>query len=298
MPPAFLMVAASLLFSLMGVCVKLASARYGAGEIVMYRGLIGMLVMALVARRQGDGLATRVPAMHFWRSLSGVCSLSLWFYSISGLPLATATTLNYMSSIWMAMFLIGGSVLMGAKRIDGRLTAAVLVGFVGVALVLRPTVDSRQAAYGFAGLLSGMLSAMAYLQVTALGRIGEPESRTVFYFSLGSALAGAATTAVTGQGFHGYTPGGAALLLAVGVLAAAAQLALTHAYARGKAMVNACLQYLGIVFAFAWGLLLFHDPVTAWAVGGILLIILAGLAATLLRSGSTPADSQHSLSES
>ncbi len=298
MPPTLLMVAATLLFSLMGVCVKFASSDYNAGEIVMYRGLIGMAVMAVVARAQGQGLATKVPAMHFWRSLSGVISLSLWFYSIGGLPLATAMTLNYMSSIWMAMFLIGGGVLMGAKRIDNRLIAAVLVGFVGVALVLRPTVDSRQAVYGFAGLISGMLSAMAYLQVTALGRIGEPETRTVFYFSTGGAIAGAVTAVASGQGFHSHTLRGAVLLIAVGVLAAGAQLALTGAYARGKAMVNACLQYLGIVFAFVWGLLLFHDPLTAWALGGITLIILAGLSATLLRANSTPADSQHSLSES
>ena len=62
--------------------------------------------------------------MHFWRSLSGVIALSLWFYSIGKLPLATAMTLNYMSSVWMALFLIGGAVLMGAaarrRPADGR----------------------------------------------------------------------------------------------------------------------------------------------------------------------------------
>src|SRR5690606_24628639 len=114
----------------------------------------------------------------------GVTALSLWFYAIGGLPLATAVTLNYMSSIWMALFLIGGAVMMGRSRVDWRLFATVLIGFAGVALVLRPTVEREQLWHGLVGLLSGMISAMAYLQLAALGRAGEPEYRTVFYFSV------------------------------------------------------------------------------------------------------------------
>ena len=186
-----LMVGASLLFSTMGVCVKLASAQYSAGEIVFYRGLIGALVIAALARVRGSSLRTAVPAMHFWRSASGVCSLRLWFYAIGNLPLATAMTLNYMSSVWMALFLLGGAVLLGAARVDGRLVATVLLGFAGVALVLRPTIEQDQLWHGLVGLLSGMIAAMAYLQVTALGRAGEPDDRIVFYFSLGGVVVGA-----------------------------------------------------------------------------------------------------------
>ena len=297
MPPALLMVVATLLFSLMGVCVKLASSEYGPGEIVMYRGLTGMLVMGGLLLANGGTIKTRVPAMHFWRSLSGVIALSLWFYSISHLPLPTAMTLNYMSSIWMALFLLGGAVLMGAQRIDGRLIAAILLGFLGVALILRPTFDSSQAWYGLAGLLSGMLSAVAYLQVTALGRAGEPETRTVFYFSGGGALVGALTALVLEGGFHAHSTRGALLLLGVGLSASAAQLCMTRAYAVGRPLVNACLAYLGIVFSCVWGLLLFADAISASAWFGIVLIIAAGLAATLLRASSTPVDSQHSVSE-
>ncbi len=291
------MVLATLLFATMGVCVKLASNEYGAGEIVFYRGLVGVLVIAALSRWQGQSLRTAVPGMHFWRSLSGVLALSLWFYSIGKLPLATAMTLNYMSSVWMALFLIGGGVLMGSARVDPRLVSAVLLGFCGVALVLRPTMDEQQLWYGLAGLLSGMLSALAYLQVTSLGRAGEPEYRIVFYFSLGGIAAGALTTLATGS-WHGHSLRGAALLLAVGLLATAAQLSMTRAYGRGKTLVNASLQYLGIVFSFLYGALLFGDALTPSALLGMSLIIVAGLAATLLRSRSTPADSQHSTLES
>jgi S-adenosylmethionine uptake transporter len=186
MSAPLLMICASFLFATMGVCVKLASARYGAGEIVMYRGLVGVAGMALVARASGVSLRTRVPGMHAWRSAVGVSALALWFYAIGRLPLATAVTLNYMSSVWMALFLIGGAVMVGAQRVDPRLVALVLVGFGGVALVLHPTLGQDQAWPGLVGLASGMLSALAYLQVTTLGRVGEPELRVVFYFSCGA----------------------------------------------------------------------------------------------------------------
>ena len=197
-----------------------------------------------------------------------------------------------------------GAVMLGGSRIDPRLIASVLVGFVGVALVLRPTIDRDQFWHGLAGLCSGVLSATAYLQVTALGRSGEPEYRIVFYFSMGGAIAGLLTTLAlkaVGQGGsqHGHSATGIALLLAVGLLATVAQLMMTRAYARGKTLVNASLQYSGILFSFVYGVLLFSDPVTLWAVAGITLIVAAGLSATLLRAKTTPVDSQnHAITES
>jgi len=300
MPAPALMVLATFLFATMGVCVKLASDLYAASEIVMYRGLVGSIMMALLSHRQGLSLKTSLPGMHLWRSISGVTSLCLWFYAIGKLPLATAMTLNYMSSVWMALFLLGGAVLMGARKLDWRLVAAVLLGFAGVALILRPTLDQQQLWHGLAGLLSGMIAAMAYLQVTALGRAGEPELRVVFYFSVGGCLAGALITAVGEGGLHAHSLWGAALLLAVGVLATTAQVCLTRAYGTGKPLVNACLQYLGIVFSFGYGMLLFKDALTWQATLGMVLIIGAGLAATLLRSRVPQAarDSQFNPAES
>jgi S-adenosylmethionine uptake transporter len=286
MPAAVLMILAALLFATMGVTVKLASAVYSTGEIVFYRGLVGALTMALLARWQGDRLHTTVPGMHFSRSLTGVIALMLWFYALGNLPLATAVTLNYMSSVWMALFLLGGAVLLGAARVDGRLVLAVLVGFVGVGLILRPTIAHNQLWHGLAGLLSGLLSAMAYLQVTALGRAGEPEMRVVFYFSFGGMLAGALLATV--EGWHGHTWKGAGLLLATGLLATIAQLLMTRAYAIGRPLVNASLQYLGIVFSFGYGVWLFNDPVTPLALLGMALIVVAGVVASRLRTEAAP----------
>lgn len=278
------MVVASLLFATMGVCIKLAAVHYSVGEIVFYRGLVGALFIGAVSRAQGGSLRTPRIAMHFWRSLTGVVALCLWFYAIEKLPLATAMTLNYMSSVWMALFLIGGAMMLGSQRVDRRLILTVAVGFVGVSLTLRPTIEEKQLVEGLMGLLSGMVSAAAYLQVTALGRAGEPDYRIVFYFSIGGVLAGAALATVMGWTAHTWL--GIGLLLAVGLLATVAQLLMTRAYAIGRPLVNASLQYLGIAFSFAYGVLLFDDRVTAMAVTGMLLIVGAGVQAARLRHGA------------
>jgi drug/metabolite transporter (DMT)-like permease len=295
MSAPWLMVFASFLFASMGVCVKLAAAHYSASEIVFYRSLVGALLISLYARSQGGSLGTRVPGMHFSRSLSGVTALCLWFYALGNLPLATAMTLNYTSSLWMALFLLGAALLLRRSRVDGRLVATVLLGFAGVALILRPTIDQQQLWHGLIGLLSGMISAAAYLQVTTLGRAGEPDYRIVFYFSLAGIVAGALLSLVFG--WHGHTFEGILLLLGVGLLATAAQLMMTRAYAIGRPLVNASLQYLGIAFSFVFGVLLFGDAVTWMALAGMALIVAAGLGATLWATGSTVTAPNTSLKE-
>ncbi|MBH9552700.1 DMT family transporter [Inhella sp. 4Y17] len=283
------MLGATLLFSLMGLCVKLASAHFSAAEIVAGRGLIGVLLIAALARHQRVPLRTKLPGMHLWRGTIGVAALCLWFWAISGLPLATAMTLNQMSAIWMALFLLGGAVLMGASRLDPRLLATVLVGFVGVALVLQPTFERNQWPWALAGLASGVLAAVAYLQVTALGRAGEPELRVVFYFSLAGTGAGGALMGIVPSTteLRAWTLESFALLAAVGLTASVAQILMTSAYTHGKVLVNASLNYSGIVFSALLGWWMFGEQPGWIATLGIALIIGAGWTATALRTQQT-----------
>ena len=284
------MVVGAGLFATMGVCIKLVAPHFHSFEIVGYRGLIGAVVLALLARARGVSLATRVPGMHLWRSAVGTVSLLGWFYAIAVLPLPTAMTLNYMSSVWVAAFLLGGAVLMQPSgqplRQQAALLATVLAGFGGVVLVLRPTFDSAAALGGLSGLLSGLTSALAYLQVAALARAGEPETRTVFWFSVAAAVVGLAGTLVLGA--SPLLRLEALWLLPIGLLAMLGQLCMTRAYASGATLVVANLQYFGIAFAAAYGLLLFDDrlPLSGWL--GIALIVASGVAATMLRERAVP----------
>ena len=293
---ALWMVLAAFVFASMGVCVKIASAHFNSAELVFYRGVIGVLFLAALARSQGVALKTAYPGMHVWRSSIGVASLGAWFYAIAHLPLATAMTLNYMSSVWIAAFLVGGSLLawrpgngVAALR-QGPLVLTVLAGFAGVVMVLRPSLDQNEMFAGLIGLLSGLGAAFAYMQVMALSRIGEPEARTVFYFALGSAVAGGAGMLIVGV--SDWQWGSALWLLPIGLLAALGQLFMTRAYAgaktQGAMLTVANLQYSGIVFAAVYSLVLFGDSIPPLGWAGMALIMASGIAATVLRARAAP----------
>ena len=286
------MILSSFVFATMGVCVKYASEHFNSAELVFYRGVIGVIFIAAYARARGISLATQFPAMHAWRSMVGVLSLGAWFYALAGLPLATAMALNYMSSVWIAAFLIGGALLAWNPKTgtaplrQGPLVLTVLAGFAGVVVMMRPTIEQNQLFAGLVGLLSGMTAAFAYLQVMALGRLGEPETRTVFYFAAGSAVGGAVAMAVTGLSDWNWQH--ALWLVPVSLLAALGQLCMTRAYNHGATLVVANLQYSGIVFAVAYSVLLFDDVITLSGWVGIALIVASGIAATVLRSRAAP----------
>jgi S-adenosylmethionine uptake transporter len=279
----------SFFFATMAVGIKFASVEFSLSEMVFYRGVVSVLFMTLVLRARGTPLKTPVPMMHAWRTLIGVLSLGSWFYAIAHLPLATAMTLNYMSGVWVGAFIVGGALLYGQAQRQGPLLATVLLGFSGVVMMLRPTLDQNQLFAGLIGLLSGLGAALAYLQVTALGKVGEPEGRTVFYFALGTTFAGA-----VGIAFVGLTPWSAvswqaaAWLVPIGVLGALGQWCMTRAYSRGSTLLVANLQYSGIVFGAFYSLALFGDqiPLLGWT--GMGLIVASGLAATALRTRALP----------
>jgi len=283
------MILGSFFFATMAVGIKVASREFNTFELVFYRGVVSVIFMALVLRSRGMSIKTAVPMMHAWRSVVGVLSLAAWFYAIAHLPLATAMTLNYMSGVWIATFIVGGAVLYGRTERQGPLMATVLAGFAGVIMMLRPTLEQNQLFAGLIGLLSGLGAALAYMQVTALGKVGEPEGRTVFYFSLGSALTG-----LLGIAFGGLTSWAAvswpalAWLVPIGILASLGQWCMTRAYSRGSTLLVANLQYSGIVFSACYSLLLFGDsvPLIGWA--GIALIVASGLTATVLRTRILP----------
>lgn len=284
------MLLASVFFASMGVCIKFASSHFNSFEIVFYRGVVGAIFLIAMTRANGVSLRTRMPMMHVWRSIVGTISLTAWFFAIAALPLATAMTLNYMSSVWIATFLLGGALLMQGRnapiREQGPLFLTVLMGFGGVAMMLRPTLADHQLVGALVGLLSGIFAAFAYLQVAALSRAGEPESRTVFYFSIGAVLAGGVGMLFAGVSSWHWPS--ALWLLPIGLLALFGQLCMTRAYSRGATMVVANLQYSGIVIAGIYGIVFFDDqlPLLGWL--GMALIIVSGITATVLRARAVP----------
>lgn len=273
------MLVAAVLFAFMGAIVKVAIQHYAVLEIVFYRSLIGMLALYAFVRWRGETLATPVARTHLARGAVGTAALALWFYATGALPLGTALTLNYTSPIFLAALSIGFALRAG-ESIDWKLVGAIAIGFLGVILLLQPTVDATQALAAAAGLVSGVLSAIAYWYVRTLGRLGEPEWRTVFYFTLSGTVLGLIGTLI--NGFSTHDARGIAMLLAIGISATLAQLAMTRAYAYGHTLVVANLQFVAVVVASLLGIALFgdHIPLIGWI--GIAVIIASGVLSTAL----------------
>jgi S-adenosylmethionine uptake transporter len=286
---ALWMVVGALMFALMAIGVKFASDDFSTFELVFYRGLVSVVIMAMMAKARGIRLATTVPGMHAWRGIVGVTSLCAWFYAIAHLPVATAMTLNYMSGVWVAVFVVAGAILYGKQQGIGPLALTVFVGFGGVVLILQPTFEKDQLFAGLIGAASGLVSSLAYLQVAALGKAGEPEERTVFYFALTTTLVGLAGIWVSGIAPTAvWRTTSAWWLVPIGAFATMGQWCMTRAYSKGSKLVVASLQYTGIVFSalLGWWLLNESPDLLSWV--GMSVIVVSGIAATKLRAQNLP----------
>jgi S-adenosylmethionine uptake transporter len=277
------MIAASFLFACMGVCVKLAAETHSAVEITFYRSFISLLIMFGLVRLRGVPLRTEHWRWQITRGVVGFSALFSYFYAITLLPLATAVTLNYTSAIFLAIYL----ALAGWQTRHGML-GALGVGLLGVVLLLKPTFHADQLFGGLVGLGSGVLAGMAYFSVRELGARGEPETRTVFYFSLVSSV-GAGLWLIFSD-IHAVDLRSGLILLGVASFATCAQLAMTRAYSRGETMMSAALAYSTVIFSSLFGMLIWGEVIGASSWFAIGLIILSGIAATHF-SRASPAES-------
>jgi len=269
------MLLACAMFAVMGACIKVA-ADFGASlsQIVLFRGVPSVLLLLVWAGFTGRKLRPPSWKLHLWRNLSGVTAMWLGFYALSNLPLPTAVSLNYTSPLFIAVWML---VSVAAQR-DWLRSLAVVLGFLGVVGVLRPSIGEEHFLAGLLGLCSGAFGAVAMLQVRQLGRVGEPEWRTVLIFS--SCVCLTSTAGLLAQGWN--TPGLPAWLglVGLGTSGLVGQLAMTRAFGYGSTLLTAALQYVTIIFAALLGIIFWGDwPDTiAWA--GMALIIASGLLST------------------
>jgi len=273
---ALWMLVAGFLFGCMGVFVKLGAQYFSNIELVFYRSFIGLFIMYAILRQRNGTMATAHWKSHLWRGISGSIALLLFFYCITVLPLATAVTLNYTSPLFLTVLLM----LAFKERFHAPLTTAIALGFVGMILLLHPTLARNQLVPGLLGLISGFFAGFAMLNVRELGRSGEPEWRIVFYFSLIATLISG--TMMLFSSTHEITLHNFPLLLAMGSSATLAQLALTRAYSTGKTLVASSLSYSAVVFATLFGILLWGEILSTSSWIGMTLIVASGVASLKL----------------
>ena len=265
------MLVSGFLFACMGVLVKLSAVYFSSIELVFYRSMIGFLIICVIVSVRHLPLSTLYWKNHCWRGLSGLGSVLMFFYCITQLPLATAVTLNYTSPLFLTLL----TTMILKDHFQWLLAVAVVLGFAGVVLLLRPSLQEDQWSGGLIGLASGFFAAIAYLNIRHLGNLGEPDWRVVFYFTLISTII--TSIWMLFNTFHPITPVNFLLLLGIGITATLAQLALTRAYRTGKILVVGALAYSTVVFASLWGILIWGEllSLTSWL--GIGLIVAGGL---------------------
>ncbi len=268
-------------FALMGVWVKLAAQWFSSVELVFYRSVFGLVVvLGMLTLHQGPRAMARVFGphlmLHLRRGLVGFVALATFFYSLTMLPVSVAITLNYTSPLFLTLLM----PLWLKESIRPAQYAAVALGFAGVVLLLRPWEAHGDLTAGLIGLFSGLMAGVAYVHVRALGRLQEPEWRTVFWFAAVSCAGGALFASV--QGWHSDIRPHLTLLLVLGLTATVGQLAMTRAYRRGRTAVVAAFSYSTVVFSSLLDVIIWQEDIMATAWAGMAITVVAGVwAATL-----------------
>ena len=169
---------AELCFVGMGSLVKLLSDNLPSQNILFFRNLFGLLVLLPIIYKLGfKTLKSDNLKWHLLRSLSGVSAMYCFFYALSELPIADAMLLKISAPLFIPII----AFVWLSEHISLRAIMAIMIGFLGVILVLKPTGTVHIAS--LAGLLGGALAALAKVTIRRMSNT-EPTSRIVFYFGL------------------------------------------------------------------------------------------------------------------
>ena len=259
---------AELCFVGMGSLVKLLSDSLPSQNVVFFRNLFGLLVLLPLIFKVGvKTLKTNSIHWHFLRSLAGVSAMYCFFYALSELPLADAMLLKISAPLFIPII----AFVWLSEHISLRVIMAIMVGFLGVILVLKPTGTIHIAS--LVGLLGGALAALAKVTIRRMSDT-EPTSRIVFYFGLISLIVSAIPLFWFWQNpsIKEWI-----VLLLLGTFGTVGQLLLTKSYILAPASRIAPFTYSSILFAAIIGWLFWGELVTLITISGALLIIVAGV---------------------
>ena len=257
------MVAASGLLALMALLVKLC-AEIPTQEIVFVRSLVNVALTVALARHFRVSLVGKHRLSLFLRGIFGYGGLSLYFYSISLMPLADAVVIQNAAPLIVALL----APVALREPASWRVLALSGIGLLGVAIIVHPTGEVGLLA-GLAALVGAVMAACAYLTISAIGS-GEHPLTVVLYFPMISVVFSAVPTA---RAFVWPDLRQGLLLLGIGVTTTVAQICTTMALQRGRAVVVTTAAYTTVIFAALLGLLaLGVVPEPRTIVGSVIVI--------------------------
>jgi len=268
-----LVLTSALLFSGVGALVKAASADLPTEVIVFFRNAVAMVSILpwILTRHRNLSLKTSCLNLHLLRAAAGLGAMYCFFIALKLLRLADAMLLCYTLPIFIPII----EWLWLKEPVGRRTKTAVIVGFIGIALVLKPGFSLFQAA-GIVGLASGILAALAIVGIRRM-TVTEPVVRIVFYFTAFGTLVSAIPLAWTWQNPQNNMLW---VLCVMGVLAILAQASLTKGYSLAPAGQVGPFSYGNVVFAALMGWVFWGETLDMLTLVGAVLTCAAGIIAT------------------
>ncbi len=266
---ALYMIAAAFGFSLMNMFIRIAAAELHPFTIAFFRNLFALaFILPWLARTGLSGLRTQRLGTHLLRGLFGITAMLCWFSSVVLLPLGEAVALNFT----VPLFATAGAALFLGEVVGIRRWAATFVGFLGVLIVLRPGFAEVTPVMALP-IIASVFMAASVLLVKSLSRTEHPATIVLILnmiltpLSLGPAL------------LYWQWPSWPVLaaLVALGLFATFAQLALTQAFSKAEASVIIPFDYARLPFIAVMAYFAFGEIPSAWTWPGAAVIASAAI---------------------
>jgi drug/metabolite transporter (DMT)-like permease len=261
-------------FSVMSVLVKFAGQRLPSMEIVFFRGILTLAMSYVIVRRAGIEPVLGVNRrLLLQRGILGAAALACFLFSLTHLPLAESTLIQYMNPV----FAILVAHWWFGERMGRGEWIALVASLTGVLLITRPAFLFGGAASGIdpwhalIALGGALFSGSAYATIRQMPK--ERPEVVVLYLPLMSVPMSLPFIATN---WHAPTWEEWLLLISIGIATQLAQTSMTRGLQIEKTARATMVGYVQIIFAGAWGAILFGEAITAWTIVGA-AIVLAGM---------------------
>jgi drug/metabolite transporter (DMT)-like permease len=262
---ALLMLGSTLAFGLMAIAIRYATRYVPTQEVAFFRNAFGLLALLPMLIRPGSApLKTQQLPRYFLRSAIGLASMLCAFWAIGHLPISQAISLSYSTPLFVTI----AAVLWLGETVRMRRWAAVIIGFIGVLIIVRPGSTSFTPGT-LVAVGAAVLSSLVAIQIKQLTRVDSADT-VVFYtyvfwvpLSLVPAL------------FVWVWPTGLAWvwLVATGVLGTLGQLLWTRALRLGEVSALTPISFMQLPLVSLLGWLLFNETLDRWTVIGAGIIL-------------------------
>ena len=261
------MLLASVAFGSGSALVKWTAGQAGVATVIFGRSLVITLALLTWSQLRGASLYVGNRRRMLWRCTAGLSAMACYFYAVQQIPLSNAVTLQYTAPLFVALF--SGAML--REHVSPLVYGCIVLSFVGTVLIVSPSLRSVDID-ALVALISGVLSAFAYLAVRGLRTSATPDG-VVFWFALFCTLA---TLPLAASELPRLALPEVLAITGVGICAGVGQTGMTRAYQAARAAYIGAFSYATVLVGGIYGWLLFHQTLVWGDTLGAALIVGSG----------------------